>query len=266
MITSVVAKFKNKNIEYKPKEVAPALGQYARIKDWTEWTTNGQNVFDFNSHGQNITFMATVKQIPVLANWLPVKITDEIAEWWLDIQRSVMPAGTPIELVMKTLAHACGGNIAFCNNTGLGWDYGNRHNPWATSADEVGGKDLIGLGYTLSVGSTVKIKRRTTIPGKEKNVYAIEAFDYSKSSSYLGTTYAQNPHKFWIATTASRNPYKLNPFPQTKGLSVDRRPIYFTRTVIPIFAPDQDEVYVPDYWIKILPEGTTPPVYPYGVP
>lgn len=263
----ITAVFGDQQIEYgMPADFpTPETRPIARVKNFEEWTNPPQNIFEYYGHGPAIKFMAAVKQLPVLTGWKPIQITEEIALWWLKIQHSVMPAGTPLDITKKTLSHLCGGNIAFTNNTGLGEKYGDRHNYWATSPDDVGGHEPIGLGYTLSVGSTVAPKRRTTIPGPEKDVYAIEAFNASKPASFLNVTYAEQPWKFWIATTISRDPYRINPFPQA-GLGVDRRPESFTRVLVPIFAPDRDEVYIPAYWLDLQPVGTSAPVYPYGQP
>lgn len=255
--------------------------QFGRVMDCWEWTPGNQNVFDYYGHGLNITFMVAVKALPSLPNQTPWKITKSIADKMFEIQRSVMPPGTPDLIVAKTLSHMCGGNIAFTNNIGIGENYGNRIDPWLPDNNITGQKEPIGVLPVQGVGSVVEIIGEAWVNGnKDNDCYVIRAFDAENPGRFLNCTYEGNEHLFVKATTIARvlelpHGQRLGPFPQA-GLPVNRDPNGpYTKVLLPLMANGSTngmgdgwcKLFIPKYIIDVLPMGTlAKDVYPYYTP
>lgn len=267
---------------FAPAAVSQETRKFGRLCDWWEWTPKGQNIFEYNNHGANITFMVAVRALPSLSNQKPVRIDKTFADTMVRIQASVMPAGTPRDIVAKTESHLYGGNIAWTNNIGLGQKYGNRYNHFQPESNVNGEKEDAGLLPVFSVGSVVEIIGEAWIPGsKDNDCYVIRAFDAERPEVFQNATYSGNEHMFWKASTIARvaglpHGQRLGPFPQA-GLPVIRDPKReYTKVLVPIIANGStngrlengySRMFVPKYLIDVQPAGTlAKDVYPYGTP
>jgi hypothetical protein len=280
LMASSISVFSNGSVTVTPAQSTGAV--YGRIRDWWEWTPKHQNIFDYNGHGANVTFMVAVRALPSLKNQKAVRINKAFAETMLRIQASVMPAGTPDSIVRKTESHLYGGNIAWTNFMGLGVKYGNRINYFIPESNTNGEKEDAGLLPVFSVGSVVEIIGEAWIPGaKDNDCYVIRAFDAERPDVFHNATYKGFEHMFWKASTIARvaglpNGQRLGPFPQA-GLPVIRDPkAEYTKVLVPIIANGStngrledgySRLFVPKYLVDLQPAGTlAKDVYPYGTP
>lgn len=225
--------------------------------------------------------MVAVRALPSLANQKPVRIDKAFSETMLRIQASVMPVGTPDNIIRKTQSHLYGGNIAYTNNVGFGEEYGNRYDHFLPESNTNGQKEDAGLLPVFSVGSVLEIIGETWIPGsKDNDCWVIRAFDAERPDVFHSASYAGNEHMFWKASTIARvaglpHGQRLGPFPQA-GLPVIRDPRNYSQVPVPVIANGStngrleggySRLFVPKYLIEILPTGTLAKnVYPYGAP
>lgn len=239
--------------------VEPTKKVFGQVLDWYDWA--GKNMFDYFGMGNNIQNDPAVGQFAQVTGDAPILVTKRISDWWYKLTQEVTPSGYPHDEIVKTLLNLTMGKKAFTNK--MGWDEanGDRNEYWTGVGDNKG--EDMGLQYVWSVGSTYEIIGEIRIAGKD--CWKIRAFDAFDPKTYEAT-YKGNEHMFTIATSNSRannvEGFISNPFPRLYNRSVDG----FSRVLVPLMANHRTELYIPKQLIKILPEGSQIPAYPYRQP
>lgn len=249
-----------------PITVTPKYPVYGQVVDlW--YDIYGQNVFDYGNYPQSVNSIPCVGQMAQLSNDTAVYVTKQISAWWYKLTQEVCPVNYPHDEIVKTLLNLTQGRKAFTNNTGWDAEGGNRREYWSGEPFTNGQKEDMALQHVWSSGSTYKIIGEINLPGKYKECYRIEAFDAFDPATYT-KTYKGNEWMFSIAASNSRANnaagFISNPFPRLYNRGTPENNYRdFSRVLVPLIANHRREVYMPKFMMRILPEGSLIPAYPY---